>query len=104
MADVVRGDAGGAGVVGCVSARECVCVFPSPQGTATFRRLARNRPQANTVSYGGRVYFQNSAVQLSQISDEVITLSGKLELFLQDVPLFLFKFCVEIFLGYMHFG
>lgn len=77
--------AGGAGVVGCVSTRECVRVFPSPQGTATFHRLARKRPQANAVSYGERVYFQHNALQLVKLSDEVMTLRGKLQLFLQNV-------------------
>lgn len=65
-------------------------MFPSPQGTATFPRLARNRPQANGVSCGEGVYFQHNAVQLIKLSDKVITLSGKLKLFLQNVA-FIFK-------------
>ena len=72
-----------------------MCVCPSPQGTATFHRLARNHPQANAVSYRDRVYFENNAVKLDKLSDEVITLSGKLKLFLQNAEFL--KFWVKIF-------
>lgn len=72
----------------CVCVNISVCVFPSPQGTATLHRDARKRPQANAVPYGERDYLQHSAVQLIKLSDEVVTLSEKLESFPQNVVLF----------------
>lgn len=53
----------------------CACAFPSPQGTATLHRHARNRPQANAVPYGERDYLQHNAIQLIKLSDEVVFVS-----------------------------
>lgn len=83
--------------------QESVCVFPSPQGTATFHRHARIRPQANAVSYGESI---SSTMQFKSLNSQMklSVLVGNLNCFCKNEPLFFFfkKFWVKIFPVYVH--